>query len=127
MRSLPLSSPLQKELEMEEKNKELRSIWGKWWEPIRKWFYPAWLIYEVSIRFNDYGNAVHTYFLNRQPQLEAYIGQLGAQSLASFCSIATFTVCTLFLTLPACLILYKFFKVINLTGNPLEERFKTIF
>lgn len=111
---------------MEENNKELKSIWGKWWEPIRKWFYPAWLIYEVSIRFNDYGKAVHNYFLD-QSSLASYIGELGAQTLASLCSVATFVICTLFLTLPACLVLFKFFKVINLTGHPIEERFKPIF
>jgi len=36
---------------MEEQNLQLKSIWGKWWEPIRKWFYPAWLIYETTVRF----------------------------------------------------------------------------
>ncbi len=112
---------------MGDNNKELKSIWGKWWAPIRKWFYPAWLIYETSVRFADYGQSVHTYFIKQQDYLGSYIGEIGAQSLALFCSMITFVICTLFLTVPACLILFNFFKVINLTRTRLEERLKPIF
>ncbi|MFD2033587.1 hypothetical protein ACFSKL_02235 [Belliella marina] len=112
---------------MEEYNKQQRSIWGKWWVPIRKWFYPAWLLYETSIRFYDYGQSVHHYFIGQQDAIASYIGKIGVQVLDVFCSVATFAICTIFLTVPACFVLYKFFKTENLTGTPFEEKMKTIF
>lgn len=108
---------------MKENNKELKSIWGKWWIPIRKWFYPVWLIYETSIRFFNYAQAVHIYFIEQQN----YIGKISAQIVAIFCSISTFAICTLFLTLPACFILYHFFKIVNLSNTHFEEKIKNIF
>ncbi|MEB2776376.1 hypothetical protein SYJ56_13720 [Algoriphagus sp. D3-2-R+10] len=112
---------------MEENNKQPRSIWGKWWEPIRKWFYPGWLLYETSVRFYDYTQSVHHYFIRQQDSITFYIGKFGTQTLAILCSVATFAVCTAFLTIPACFVLYKFFKTENLTGTPFEEKLKTIF
>ena len=112
---------------MEENNKKLKSIWGKWWVSIRKWFYPAWLLYEISMRFYDYAQSVHIYFIGQQNYLESYIGEIGAQTLAIFCSVATFVICTVFLTVPVCFILYKFFKTINLTSTQFEEKMKPIF
>lgn len=112
---------------MEENNKPLKSIWGKWWEPVRKWFYPAWLVYETSIRFYDYAQSVHHYFVKQQDHIASYIGELGTQTLAVFCSVATFGVCTAFLTVPACFVLYQFFKTANLTGTQLEIKMKPLF
>lgn len=106
-----------------EKRKQLKSIWGKGWQSIRKWFYSTWLIYETSIRFYDYGQSVHGYFINQQD----YLGEVGAQVLAIFFGLATFTICTFFLTLPTCLLLYKFFQTKNLTGTLFEESIKTYF
>ena len=108
---------------MKEKNKELQSIWGKRWIPIRKWFYPGWLIYETSTRFYDYAQAVHIYFIEQQN----YIGTISTQTVAIFCGISTFAICTLFLTVPACFILYYFFKTVNLSNTPFEEKIKYIF
>ncbi|AUP80676.1 hypothetical protein [Flavivirga eckloniae] len=108
---------------MEKNNKQSKSIWGKWWTPIRKWFYPAWLIYEVTIRFYDYALAVHSYFMEQQN----YLGEIGALILAVFCSVVTFIICTFYLTIPACFILYKFFKEDNLTKVRFEERIKRFF
>ncbi|KIX21063.1 hypothetical protein SY27_09825 [Flavobacterium sp. 316] len=112
---------------MEEKNKKLKSIWGKWWESIRKWFYPVWLVYETSIRFYDYALGVYNYLEMYQDDILPYIGNIGVLTLAIFCSVVTFVVCTIFLTVPTCFVLYKFFKVGNLTGTSFEEKIKIYF
>ncbi|GGX06623.1 hypothetical protein [Aquimarina muelleri] len=112
---------------MKENNKQLISIFGKWWEPIRKWFYPTWLLYELSVRFYDYAVDVHNYFIEKQGYFVSYIGEIGTQTLAVFCSIATFVICTAFLTVSACFILYKFFKIKNLTDVKFEEKIKKYF
>lgn len=96
---------MRKHLKMEE-NKLQKSIFGAWWEPIRKWFYPTWLCYEISIRFYDYAIATHNYFIAQ----EDYLGEIITQILAFFCSVATFIICTFYLTVPACFTLYMFFK-----------------
>ncbi|WP_137401210.1 hypothetical protein [Echinicola rosea] len=103
------------------------SIWGKWWETIRKWFYPIWLGYETSIRFYDYGQSVYYYLLAQQDQVVPYIGADGTRAMALFFSVATFAICSVFLTVPACFILYKFFEAPNLTSTPVERKLKTIF
>ena len=112
---------------MEEKNNQLKSILGKWWEPIRKWFYPAWLIYETSIRFYEYAQSFHNYFIIQHDYITPYIGEIGAQAIDVFCRVATFSICTFFLTIPACFVLYKFFKTENLTGTQFEEKIKFYF
>ena len=108
---------------MEKNNKQLKSIWGKWWASIRKWFYPAWLVYETSIRFYDYGQSVHDYFIIQQD----YIGDIGAATLAIFFSVTTFVICASFLTLPTSFLLYQFFQTENLTSTRLEEKIKRYF
>ena len=108
---------------MEKNNKQLKSIWGKWWESIRKCFYPAWLVYETSIRFYGYGQSVHDYFMMQQE----YVGEIGAQTSAIFFSVATFVICVAFLTLPAAFLLYQFFQIENLTSTLLEEKIKKYF
>ncbi len=112
---------------MEENKIQLQSIWGKWWEPIRKWFYPAWLVYETSIRFYDYALSVHHYFKTQQDFLSAYIGEIGAQILNAFFSFSTFAICSAFLTIPASIALYQYFQVAKATNSPLESKLKTIF
>lgn len=101
---------------MEEMNIRLRSIWGKWWVPLRKWFYPLWLAYETLIRFYEYADSVQSYF-----------GESGRPYLGTISGIATFAICTAFLTVPACFILFKFFDTANLTGSPIEAKVKPIF
>ncbi len=112
---------------MEAQKKPLKSIWGRWWEPIRKWFYPAWLIYETSIRFYEYALGVHYYLVSQQDILVPYIGNIGTQILDVFSSGVTFIVCTAFLTLPGCFTLYKFFKLDNLSGSQFEAKLKFYF
>lgn len=107
---------------MEENNKQLKSIWGKWWEPIRKWFYPAWLIYETTVRFFDYSEAIYLFFI-----VQNYLGELGSQILAVFCSVTTFAICSFFLTVPTTFILYKFFKTETLPGTQFESKIKKYF
>lgn len=109
---------------MEEKNNQLQSIFGKWWEPVRKWFYPAWLIYETSIRFYEYAQSVHNKFIIQQDYIASFIGKMGVHILDIFCCLATFSICTFFLTVPTCFVLYKFFKIENLTNTQFEERIK---
>lgn len=104
-----------------------KSIWGQWWVPVRKWFYPAWLVYETSVRFYEYTKAVHLYFQERHGHLSSYVGPIGARSLDLFCSAITFVGCTAFLTVPASFILYQFFKTDNLTRTSLEGKFKKVF
>ena len=112
---------------MEENNKQLKSIWGKWWEPIRKWFYPTWLLYELTVRFNEYAIAVYNYFIEKQDYFNLYLGEIGTQISAVFCSVASFIICTFFLTVSTCFILYKFFKIENLTDTKFEKKLKTYF
>ncbi len=112
---------------MEENNKQLKSIWGKWWESIRKWFYPAWLLYETSVRFYDYAQSTHHYFIEKQSSIASHIGDIGAQALSLFCSITSFSICFIFLTVPTCFILYKFFEIENLTATNFERRIKPFF
>ncbi|WP_298504216.1 hypothetical protein [uncultured Maribacter sp.] len=107
---------------MEEQNTQLTSIWGKWWVPIRKWFYSAWLIYETTVRFYDYSEATYLFFIT-----ENYMGALGSQIVAMFCSIVTFAICSFFLTVPTAFILYKFFKIENLSGTQFESKIKKYF
>ena len=109
---------------MEERNKQLHSIWGKWWVPIRKWFYPSWLLYETSYRFYDYAESVHPYVINQLEGIEVYIKEIGLQILAAISSIATFAICTVFLTVPACFLLYCFFTTKNVTGTTFEGKVK---
>ena len=54
-------------------------------------------------------------------------GEIGVQVVAIFCSTITFAICTVFLTVPAYFILYKFFITANLTHTRFEERIKMIF
>lgn len=112
---------------MEEQNKQLRSIWGSWWEPIRKWFYTTWMLYELSIRFYDYSFDFYQYFEKQLHTIIPHIGSIGTQVLNLFCSSAIFTICSVFLTIPACFVLYQFFKEENLTRTRLEARMKLIF
>ncbi|UTW64554.1 hypothetical protein KFE98_10570 [bacterium SCSIO 12741] len=100
-----------------------KSILGPWWVPIRPWFYSAWLAYELTIRFYDYGLAVYHYFL----EFENHLGEFGAQALALFCGIAVFLICTSYLTLAGCVLLFKFFSTRNESGNSTEEKFKYYF
>lgn len=84
-----------------------------WWIPIRKWFYPLWLAYETTLRFYEYALSAEHYFHT-----------LGYPTLAIISSVISFAFCTVFLTFPACFILYKFFDTSNLTGTSLEARLK---
>ncbi len=106
-----------------EENKDLKSIWGKWWIPIRKWFYSAWLICELSIRFYDYSQSIYLYFIR---QLDVW-GEIITQTLAVISSIVIFSFCTFYLTIPACIILYKFFKDEALTKTRFEQNLKYYF
>lgn len=112
---------------MEDKNKQLKSILGNWWKPIRKWFYPAWLLYELTVRFYDYSIGVYNYFIDQQDCFASYVGEVGTQTLAVFCGVTTFIIYTVFLTVPACFVLYKFFKTENLTNTRFEEKMKKYF
>ena len=112
---------------MEKHKKELTSIWGNWWVPIRKWFYPTWLVSETSMRFYEYAQAVFIYFMDGQNGNLTNSGALWIQILATISGILTFVICTIFLTIPAGLLLYYFFKNLNLTGTQFEEKFKKIF
>lgn len=112
---------------MEDKNKQLKSIYGKWWEPVRKWFYPTWLFYELSIRFYDYALAVYNYILEQQDYFASYIGEIGTQISAFLFAITTFIICTAFLTVPVFFVLYKFFKTENLTVTTFEVSIKKYF
>lgn len=112
---------------MEEKDIQLKSIFGKWWEPVRKWFYPTWLLYELSIRFYDYAKAVLNYFIEYQEYFASYLGVGGSQITAVLCSVATFIICTFFLTVPSCYMLYYFFNRENLTATSFELKLKKYF
>lgn len=109
------------------KQKQRKSIWGMWWEPFRKWFYPAWLIYEISVRFYDYSTEVHNYFRKNHSEIVLFTGEVGAQVLDALSSSITFIGCSVFLTIPASLALHQFFKTENLTGTRFEGKMKPIF
>ena len=103
------------------------SLWGTWWTPLRRWVYPIWLAYEASYRFYEYSLSVHRYFSGHHYDISFYIGSIGATTLDVACSTLTFLVCTIFLTVPACFLLYNFFREDNLTKSIFEKRLKKIF
>lgn len=108
---------------MEGNKLELKSIWGKWWEPIRKWFYPAWLFYETTIRFYDYSFSAYQYFFDQQDS----IGKNLAQALSILGSLSTFVICFAFLTIPGCIALFKFFKSEKTYDTSFERHIKKYF
>lgn len=112
---------------MEENNKQMPSIFGKWWVPVRKWFYPAWLVYELSLRFYGYSLGVQNYFMNHYDYLSSFLGHSGTSIITAFCVAATFILCFLFLTLPAGYVLYYFFKQENVTATRFEPKLKKYF
>lgn len=111
---------------MKENTNQQYSIWGKWWDPIRKWFYSIWFAYETTIRFYEYSISVNQYFTEQQNTISSYIGNIGAQILNVFCSVCTFVICVIFLTVPIIFILFKFFSVDNLTNTSFEQKLKRI-
>lgn len=94
---------------MEVQHIQKRTIWGNRWEPLRKWVYPAWLLYELSYRFCQY--AMDTY---------KYIDEISTQTLAVSGAVLVFLICTAFLTVSSCFILFRFFKKENLTQTSFE-------
>lgn len=108
---------------MEDYKEQQKPILGVWWQAIRVWFYPLWLIYETSIRFYDYSLGVHSYFIEQQ----YFIGETFSKILAITCGLATFLICTFYLTLPASFSLYKFFKGELPISNPLIHKIKSYF
>ena len=112
---------------MEENTNQLKSIWGPWWEPLRKWFYPAWLLYELTVRFYTYALEVYTYFINPTSIVSSLIGAIGTQTIAILSGVITFVACTAFLTLSACFTLYTFFTTFNLTNSRFEANIKKYF
>jgi len=113
---LPLVPSLCKTLQLRIHHVQKHSIWGSYWEPVRKWFYPSWLLYELSYRFYQYAIATNQ-----------YIEQISNQPLAVFSAVVAFLICTLFLTVPTCFILYTFFKAENLTNTSIEKKLKRYF
>lgn len=108
---------------MEGKESQLKSIWGKWWEPNRKWFYPAWLLYETTVHFYDYAFSAYQFFINQQDG----IGEVAAQALSILGSLGTFVICFAFLTIPASLALFKFFKPEGTGNSSFEIEIKKYF
>jgi hypothetical protein len=107
---------------MEAFNNQQKSVFGTWWVPVRKWFYPAWLIYETSIRFYEYAFAVGNYFID-----QGSFGELFAQILAITCGLAAFLVCIFYLTIPACIALYAYFKDDPIMAYPSMYKIKKYF
>ncbi len=112
---------------MEEQKEQRKSIYGRRWEPVRKWFYSSWLIYELSIHFYDYAIAVHNYLIEQQGDFALRLGEMGTQASAIFCSVGTFIIYTFFLTVPAGFVLFTFFKTESLTGTQFERKIKKYF
>jgi len=108
---------------MENNRKHLISIWGKRWEPIRKWFYPIWLFYETTERFYEYALSVYHLFEHQQDD----IGEVTAQVLSIIASVCTFLICFAFLTIPACIALFKFFTSEKTYNAPFERQLKRYF
>lgn len=108
---------------MEGNKLELKSIWGKWWEPKRKWIYPTWLAYETTVRFYDYACSAYQYFINQQDN----IGKVAAQVLSILGSVSTFVICFAFLTIPGCFALFKFFKSEKTYHTSFESQIKKYF
>lgn len=107
---------------MEEKQTP-PSIWGPWWATIRKWLYPAWLLYETFIRFYGYSSDVQIYLTTHLERM-AFIGQRSTQLLSGLGGVITFAVCTISLSLPLCFICYHFFLQNNLTHTLFEKKLK---
>ena len=103
-----------------------KSIWGRPWTRDRKWFYPAWLICETSVRFYGYAHYVYNYFEEHHEWIVPYVGEIGAQTLdvLFFCVVLLGSLA--FLTVPACFALYIFFKKESLTGTKFEKKIKRL-
>ena len=106
---------------MEENSNKLKSIWGSWWEPVRKWFYPAWLIYETTVRFYAYTIQVHDSIID----LKFHSSDSFVQITAILAGVITFAICFAFLTVPASIALFRFFKSEKITTRSLERKLKT--
>ncbi|KAB2810148.1 hypothetical protein [Phaeocystidibacter luteus] len=100
------------------------SFLGPYWSAFRKWFYPAWLIYETSIRFIEYASQTQAYV---QTNITDLLGDSGAEVLSMTCGVLVFLICFLFLAVPGGFILYQFFKKENLSGTLFEQKFKFYF
>lgn len=96
------------------------SIWGAWWTSFRKWFYTAWLIYETSIVFYRYALSTHQYLISTKEHL----GNSSAQLLAVLGSTLTFAICFLYLTVPATIALFRYFKAETISQNKIEKKIK---
>lgn len=107
-------------------NKKI-TIFGNRWEPIRKWLYPSWIFYELSIRFYEYAISIQSYLVGRHNLLAVYLGDIEMKTLALTFSLSTFIISTFFLTLPSCYVLYYFFKRENLTSTSFEIKLKKYF
>ncbi|GGH38748.1 hypothetical protein IA57_04435 [Mangrovimonas yunxiaonensis] len=105
---------------MEENKTVNKSIWGTWWTAFRKWFYPAWLIYETVIRFYDYALGVYHYIILQ----EQIWGVKMAQPVALLASSLTFAICFFFLTVPASMALFRYFNTKDLASNSTEQKIK---
>ena len=103
---------------------EKKSIWGDWWTSQRDWVYPSWLAYELTTCFYDYTEAVHNHFEENHGKVTSLFGEFGSRTLEALCEGVTFFGSSAFLTVPACLALYKFFREDNLTGTSFEEQVK---
>ena len=97
-----------------------KSVWGETWTKCRKWAYPAWLAYETSERFIDYAQSTHNFMDKYHDEISNYIGNTGSQIADAVATAGTFGACEAFLTIPAAVLLYKFFDEDNLTNTKLE-------
>ncbi|NVK03444.1 MAG: hypothetical protein HWD92_01420 [Flavobacteriia bacterium] len=100
------------------------SFFGPYWSKFRKWFYPAWLVYETTVRFLAYSSDVSSYFTAQSDAIAEWSGAVGASIITTSSSVLTFLVCSAFLTVPAAYLLYAFFNTQNLTSSSIESKFK---
>jgi len=101
-----------------------KSIWGETWTKLRPYVYPAWLTYELGLRSLKYTKSVHEFLEDNHEIISQHIGRFGNQLINLVSTGATFITTQAFLTIPAGLLLYHFFKKDNITNTRTEERLK---
>ena len=104
-----------------------QSIWGSWWTSIRKWFYPAWLMYETTYRFYDYALGTYSYIGTYQTGIYSNLGHAAFETFNICCSVLVFVICFVYLTIPGCLVLYKYFDKELGPLSSFEHKLKMIF
>lgn len=95
-----------------------RSFYGSWWTSFRKYFYTAWFVYEISLRFYDYALDTQNFILMNV----SFHSNDQSIWLGMVLGGLTFVVCLFFLGYPGAIAIYKYFSKTEVEGGNVEKR-----